>query len=85
MVDCTHTVTQDKEGEKHGDSFCVDCGIKVYELDERPCSDCKHFKDMGAFSIPICRKHLMGVSHDMHVWYKIEKGTCFKEPELPKE
>jgi hypothetical protein len=75
IVICNHTSTQGRDGEKG--SWCVDCGEKVYEVDKRECKDCEHF-----FSRPLnysgCRKHLMAVTPDMHVTFKITDGTCWE-------
>ena len=78
MQECRHIVTQGKKGMKG--SWCVDCGIKVYELEDRECKDCKHyFKNITGAG---CVKHLMRVVPDMHVTYKIKEGTCFIKREL---
>jgi hypothetical protein len=53
------------------------CGLKIYEVDQRECQGCAHFKDMGAHQIPICTHHMMGVTRTMHVTYAIKDGTCF--------
>ena len=73
VKDCTHFVTQGKEGEKG--SWCIKCGVKIFDVDNRPCSDCKNFRtDLhGSF----CTKHLMRVIPSMNVTYKITDGTCF--------
>lgn len=46
----------------------------------RPCGECEHFKDMGKFYIPICKKKLMGVTRGMHVSFKRTEGTCWTKP-----
>jgi hypothetical protein len=74
VVSCRHTVTRGRENEKG--SWCVDCGVKVFDVDERECKDCKHFFTRP-FNYSGCRKHLMAVSPDMHVTYKIEDGSCW--------
>jgi len=43
----------------------------------KPCSECKYYKNK-LHDIDICTKKLMGVTPDMHVYYNIEKGTCFE-------
>jgi hypothetical protein len=68
-------MTQGREGEKG--LWCVDCGDKVYEVETRPCNGCHHyFYSMGGG----CRKHLMAVTPDMLVTFKISEGTCWAEP-----
>lgn len=74
------TVTQGRKG-KTG-SWCVKCGTKVYDVDERECQQCAHFKDLGPTQDNhcICTKHLMGVVRTMHACYEIAKGTlCFRQ------
>lgn len=77
--ECRHVVTQGREGESG--SWCVACGVKVFAVHDRPCSECAHFLDMGAGQIPICRKHMMGVSRSMLVTYRLipEPDLCFEE------
>jgi len=72
-----HECTQGREGQTG--SWCVKCGLKIYEVDPRECQHCAHFKDVGFPGQPraICTKHLMGVTRDMHVTYEITKGSCF--------
>ena len=65
---CSHSWTQN--------SVCMHCGTKVYAVDPRPCSGCASYSRLLSGSI--CRKHLMGVSADMHVTFKITEGTCFE-------
>lgn len=74
VVNCPHTVTRGKEGEKG--SWCESCGEKVYDVDRRECKDCKHFFE--TINYTGCRKHLMAVIPTMNVTYKIEKGTCWE-------
>lgn len=76
MSRCLHTLTRGREGETG--SWCVDCGKKIYAVDKRECQHCAHFKLMP-WPPHICTHHMMGVTPTMHVTYKIEKGTCFKE------
>lgn len=75
-VSCKHTITKGRK-DQNG-SWCVECDEKVYEVDERECKDCVSF-----FRRPLnysgCRRHLMAVSPDMHVTYKIKDGTCWKD------
>lgn len=74
LVSCKHTVTKGCEGKKG--SWCVDCGMKVWEVDPRECQDCKHY--FKAINYTGCQKHLMAVLPSMQVTYKIEKGSCWE-------
>lgn len=80
MPECSHMITQGREGEPSGRSWCKACGVQVWEVHDRPCNECRHYKDMGEGQIPICRKHLMGVTRTMHVTYKLtgEPRLCFE-------
>jgi hypothetical protein len=49
-----------------------------YILETRPCKDCGQFIPKP-YDIPICKKMLMGVTSDMLVSYRKDKGTCFEE------
>lgn len=73
---CDCIVTQCRKGEKG--SWCVKCGIKVYDVENRPCKDCKSFRNgsFGSFN-SYCANKLMGVTSLMNVTFKIEEGTCF--------
>lgn len=73
VKDCSCTITRGREGEKG--SWCVSCGKKVLEVEERECQECKHFQTDLRGSI--CKKLLMFVIPSMHVTYKINEGTCF--------
>lgn len=66
-------ITQGREGEKG--SWCTSCGEKVFDVDDRECGGCKHYSSHGRTGI--CRLHLMAVSPEMHVTYKVADGTCF--------
>ena len=75
---CRHTVCCTDED---GGSSCVDCGVKVCAVHDQPCSGCRHYRLLIGGSI--CRRHLMRVTPDMHVTYKIGKparegGLCFE-------
>lgn len=74
-MDCAHTWTRTEAG-KTG-SWCTDCGVKVYDVDPRECKDCAHHERLIGGSI--CRKHLMGVTQDMHVTFKIAEGSCWTQ------
>ena len=71
-TECRHISTQGKEDEKG--SWCMDCGVKVYDVETRPCSSCSHFKKLVIGSM--CKKHFMGVTPCMNVTFKIAEGTC---------
>lgn len=73
MNACTHTITQGRQGESG--SWCVNCGEKIYAVEERVCSECEHHKRLLGGSI--CAKHLMCVVPDMHVTFKLSEGTCW--------
>lgn len=72
---CTHTVTQGRSGETG--SWCTDCGVKVFEVDERECKGCIHAID--TLRGWICNRHLMFITDNMRVTYKIEEGSCWRE------
>lgn len=74
MSSCNHTVTQGRKGE--GGSWCVSCGIKVYEVETRDCSGCIHYSRIVGGSV--CRKYLMVVVPSMLVTFAIECGTCWE-------
>ena len=72
-VDCQHTVTSGRWGEKG--YWCIDCGEKVYEVDDRKCGDCAGC--VPVFGGHVCKPHRMAVSPGMNVTYKISKGSCW--------
>lgn len=72
--ECQHTVTQGRADSKG--YWCTNCGKKIYAIDERECSGCKHRSRLPKGSI--CKKHLMVVVPQMHVTYKIAEGTCWE-------
>lgn len=74
VVNCPHTVTRGKWGEKG--SWCVECHEKIYEVDSRECKDCKHF--FKSINYTGCGKHLMAVIPTMNVTFKIKEGTCWE-------
>ena len=53
----------------------MSCGVKVYDVDERPCKDCAHSRKL--LDGTICKKHLMAVSPCMNVTFKIAEGSCW--------
>jgi len=74
MTECHHTWTQGRPEEKG--SWCHDCGAKVLEVETRTCEGCEHCK--AVFAGSVCKKHLMAVSPDMLVTFKIANGTCWQ-------
>lgn len=71
---CNCTVTKGRKEEKG--SWCVECGIKVLEVDSRKCEDCKNYKKDAHGSF--CGKKLMSVIPTMNVTYKVSDGSCFE-------
>ena len=77
--DCKHLTTNGRSGEKA--LFCVDCDIKVYDVEGRSCSSCANYiKDpLGlSQSVGSCKKKLMRVTGSLKVTYEIKDGTCFE-------
>ncbi len=73
MGKCNHWITQRDK--------CVECGGTVYTTETRACSECTCFRITSANifgNISTCKKKLMTVLPDMHVYYKIDEGTCFE-------
>ena len=77
---CHPERAQGREGLKG--SWCVDCGVKVYEVHDRPCSECAHiFNSAGYYG---CRRQHMAVSPSMLVMYPLidvggqKAGVCFE-------
>jgi hypothetical protein len=73
MDECKHTITKGRDGERG--SWCVSCGAKVFDVDEKQCKDCAHYRKLLDGSI--CKKHLMSVSPSMNVTFKIVEGSCW--------
>lgn len=73
LVECQHSWTQGRKGERG--SWCCACGVKVYDVDERQCKDCTHSSKL--WDGTICKKHLMRVTPDMNVTFKIAEGSCW--------
>ncbi len=77
LESCKHTITQGREGEKG--FWCSACGAKVYEVESRKCNGCnRSVKVVGGW---ICNRHMMAISPDMRVTYKISEGTCWTPSE----
>lgn len=72
--ECKHTMTQGRKGERG--SWCMACDVKVYDVDERQCQDCTHSRKL--WDGTICSKHLMRVTPDMNVTFKIAEGSCWQ-------
>ena len=81
MTACLHTFTQGRKGERG--SWCCACDIKVYEVEARQCQHCAH--SVKLFDGTICNKHLMRVSAEMNVTYKVAEGSCWAAPGINKE
>ena len=71
---CSHTITQGRECERG--LWCVDCGIKVYDVENRQCKDCAHSITFTIGGMG-CNRHLMAVSPDMNATFKISEGSCW--------
>jgi len=72
--ECQHSWTRSRLGERG--SWCQHCGVKVYDVDERQCKDCKHSRTL--WDDMICNKHLMRVAPSMNVTFKIAEGSCWE-------
>lgn len=72
-MECKHTITQGREGQSG--SWCNACGEKVLDVDDSECRDCSHARKL--LTGWICNKHLMAISPDMHVTFKISEGSCW--------
>jgi len=77
MENCKHLATKGKDNENG--SWCIDCGLKIYDVDINECQYCKHFKKLKIDNHTMCTKLLMAVLPDMHVTFKIVNGTCFEK------
>jgi hypothetical protein len=78
--ECRHIWTKSRSGVKG--SWCTDCGQQIYAVDDRECRDCKHYSRLPTGSV--CSKHLMVVTPDMHVTFKIAEGTCWEAADSEK-
>lgn len=79
---CDHTVTQGRDRQS-GD-WCLGCGVKVLEVHDRPCGECRHCKPV--IGGHICKPHLMAVTPNMFVTYYLapkphQHGLCFEGTE----
>jgi hypothetical protein len=80
-MSCQHTVTQGRPGPDRG-SWCVACGEKVWSVHDRPCGECRHFKELDA-AYHSCARHHMRITASMHVTYRVgndagDRGLCFE-------
>lgn len=73
VLPCLHSWTQGRAGERG--SWCCDCGVKVYDVDDRQCQNCAHSRKLHDGTI--CHKHLMRVTPDMNVTFRIDEGSCW--------
>lgn len=71
---CERGITQGRKGERG--SWCVACGLKIYDVDDRQCKDCRHSQKL--LDGTICNKHLMRVAPDMNVTFRIVDGSCWE-------
>lgn len=79
VTECHHMITRGVGGT----SSCVDCGVLVYQVFDRPCGECKHHSRATGRSL--CRRHWMMVTPDMHVTYSTLPGKsplCFEAANL---
>lgn len=73
MAECECVITRG--------NICVDCGAKIYEIHDKPCRECRHSERL--IDGWICVLHLMAITPDMNVTYKIGRtpkdgGLCFE-------
>ena len=83
---CDHRITMGREGSEG--SWCQACGVKVLEVHDRPCGECKHFRlYSGARVVGSCAPKLMAVTACMRVTYYVDRiaderagrpGLCFE-------
>lgn len=74
MNTCEHIRHQSKDGEDG--LWCIDCGVKIYDVETRECQFCTHY--FNSVGYKGCKKHLMAVTPTMLVTFKVEQGTCFR-------
>ena len=77
MTDCIHTWTEVRRDERG--SWCMHCGIKVWDVDTRPCEGCRHHERLLVGG-SICLKRGGGVWADMRVTFRISEGSCWAAP-----
>ncbi|UNY40574.1 hypothetical protein KLER11_gp68 [Pararheinheimera phage vB_PsoM_KLER1-1] len=71
---CEHKSSRGREGEEG--SWCIDCGIKVLEVEVRPCGECVNYRESTIG--PYCDYQRMPVNKEMLVTFKLTEGTCFE-------
>lgn len=76
VAECPHTVSQGREGEPSGKSWCVACGELSLDVETRQCGDCHHFFQSVGYAG--CHKHLMAVTRTMHACFRPKDGTCWE-------
>jgi hypothetical protein len=80
-VKCRHISQESRKGESG--LWCLECGAKVYDVEERRCGDCSHSQTL--LDGLICKKHLMSIAFDVNVTFKVSKGSCWTAPVRTKE
>jgi hypothetical protein len=73
---CNHPITQGRAGAEG--SWCCSCGVQVYAVDDRECRGCAHARQL--FDGWICHRHLMRITPDLRVTYKLAEGSCWTAP-----
>lgn len=77
MEPCLHTEQTSRENEKG--LWCVSCGLKVYQVEERTCGECKHSSSNGMNQIRVCDTRKMLVTDGLKVTYRVSEETCWEE------
>jgi hypothetical protein len=62
----------------------MNAAVEIWDVEHRPCKQCKHFKTLPAGNGTICEKKSMGVTPGMHVTYRRDLGSCFEIKLLPR-
>lgn len=79
MTDCRHIATRGREGETG--LWCESCGVKVWDVHDRPCGECAFMRDLSSPShgYHACTVHCMVVTPCMKVTYPLlpEPKLCF--------
>jgi hypothetical protein len=84
---CDHRVTRGRDGERG--SWCVACDVKVLEVHDRACNECRYYEaDTPFVQPPVCTRKNMFITRTMHVCYFIGRpeqngGLCFEQKEEP--
>jgi hypothetical protein len=82
MTTCQHIVGTGRPGEKG--TWCLACGVKILEVHDRPCRECRHSQEL--LDGWICSPKLMAITPDMLVTYWLVSGSgryglCFEDRE----